>query len=168
MVWSGITFGPDQINTLDRWSQILCNCYKMSDQQYKTRTKDWRRQCSQRRLSTLVLSGCTHIHQPNACMHIHLSPTSYMLNNESCCCKGLSVNTAQEEGNRRKRTSDRARTRDLHFFVELQPHEPSVPATNPSSPITLCTGRRCAAIQRPLEDLRFEAGTVCDGNGLSG
>ena len=26
---------------------------------------------------------------------------------------------------------------------------------------------RCAAIQRPLEDLRLEAGTVCDGNGLN-
>ena len=83
-------------------------------------------------------------------------------------CKDFSANTAQEKGDRRKRTSDRARTRDLHSFAELQPHEPSVPAANPSSPIALCTGRRCAAIQRPLEDLRLEAGTVCDGNGLYG
>ena len=29
-------------------------------------------------------------------------------------------------------------------------HELSVPAANPSSPIALCTSRRCAAIQRPL------------------
>ena len=48
--------------------------------------------------------------------------------------------------------------------TELQPgiytlslsfsHELSVPGTNPSTPIALCTGRRCAAIQRPLEDGR--------------
>ena len=59
-------------------------------------------------------------------------------------CKDFSVNTAQEKGNRRKRTSDRAQTRDLHSFAELQPHEPSVPAANPSSPIaflfTVATG----------------------------
>ena len=36
---------------------------------------------------------------------------------------------------RRKRTSDRARTRDLHSFAELQPQELSVPVANPSSPI---------------------------------
>ena len=52
--------------------------------------------------------------------------------------------------------------------MELQPHELSVPVTNPSSPISLCTCRRFAAIQRPLEDPHLEAGTVCDGNGLSG
>ena len=85
-----------------------------------------------------------------------------------CICKDFSVNTAQEKGDRRKRTSDRARTRDLYSFAELQPHEPSVPAANSSSPIALCTGRRCAAIQRPLEDPRLEAGTVSGGNGLSG
>ena len=67
-----------------------------------------------------------------------------------------------------KRTSDRAQTRDLNSFAELQPHKLSVPVTNPSSPIALCTSCRCAAIQRLLEDLRHEAGTVCDGNGLSG
>ena len=55
-------------------------------------------------------------------------------------CKDFSANTAQEKGDRRKRTSDWARTRDLHSFAELQPHEPSVPAANPSSPIALCTG----------------------------
>ena len=55
----------------------------------------------------------------------------------------------------------------VHSFEELQPHELSVPAANPSSPITLCTGRRCAAIERPLEDLHLEACTVCDGDGLS-
>ena len=38
-------------------------------------------------------------------------------------------------------------------------HELLVPVTNPSSPIALCTGCRCATIQRPLEDLRLEAGT---------
>ena len=71
---------------------------------------------------------------------------------------------SSEEGDRRKRTSDQARSRDLHSFAELQPQEPSVPATNPSSPppIALCTGHRCAAIQRLLED---EAGTAsCDGS----
>ena len=47
-------------------------------------------------------------------------------------------------------------------------HKLSVPVANPSFPITLCTGRRCAAIQRPLEDLCLEAATVRDGNGLSG
>ena len=47
-------------------------------------------------------------------------------------------------------------------------HGLSVPVTNPSSPIALCTGRRCAAILRVLEDLRLVAGTVCDGNGLRG
>ena len=46
-------------------------------------------------------------------------------------------------------------------------HELSVPVANPSTLIALCTGHRCAAIQRRLEDLRLEAGTVCDGNGLS-
>ena len=98
----------------------------------------------------------------------------------NCCklshCNNFSANTAQEEGDRRKRTSDLARTRDLNAFAELQPrasatsfsHELSVSVTNPLFPIALCTGCRCAAIQRPLEDLRLEAGTVCDGNGLSG
>ena len=83
-------------------------------------------------------------------------------------CKDFSANTALKKGDRRKRTSDRARTRDLHSFAELQPHEPSVPAANPLSPIALCTNRRSAAIQRPLEDLRLEAGIVCDDKGLSG
>ena len=46
-------------------------------------------------------------------------------------------------------------------------HELSVPVANPSSPIALCTSCRSVAIQRLLEDLRLEAGTVCDGNGLS-
>ena len=72
------------------------------------------------------------------------------------CCKDFSANTAQEKDDRRKTTSDRAQTWDLHSFAELQPHELSVPATNPLSHITLCTGRRCAVIQRPLEDLRLE------------
>ena len=35
---------------------------------------------------------------------------------------------------------NRARTHNLHSFPKLQPHEPSVPAAKPSSPITLCTG----------------------------
>ena len=87
---------------------------------------------------------------------------------EGVSCKDFSVNIAQEKGDMRKRNGDRARTRDLHSFPELQPHEPSVPAANPLPPIALCTGRRCAAIQRPLEDPRLEAGTVCGGNGLSG
>ena len=43
----------------------------------------------------------------------------------------------------------------------------SVLVANPSPPIALCTGRRCAAIQRPLEDLHLETGTVCNGDGLS-
>ena len=30
-------------------------------------------------------------------------------------------------------------------------HEPLVPVANPSSPIAFCTGRRSAAIQRPLK-----------------
>ena len=42
---------------------------------------------------------------------------------------------AQKDGDKEKRTSDRAHTRDLHSFMELQPHEPLVPAANPSSPI---------------------------------
>ena len=81
-------------------------------------------------------------------------------------CNNPSANNAQEKGDRRKRTSDLAWTQDLHSFAELQPHELSVPVTNPSSPIALCSGRRCAAIQWPLEDLRLKAGTVCDSNGL--
>ena len=37
------------------------------------------------------------------------------------------------------------------------------------SPVAICTSRRCATIQRPLEDPRLEAGTVSsDGSGLSG
>ena len=36
---------------------------------------------------------------------------------------------------RRKRTSDQARTWNLHSFTDLQPHELSVPVSNPSSPI---------------------------------
>ena len=47
-------------------------------------------------------------------------------------------------------------------------HELLAPAMNPSSPIALCTSCRCAAIERPLEDLRLEAGIVSsDGSGLS-
>ena len=57
--------------------------------------------------------------------------------------------TAQEEGDRRKKTSDQAQTLDLNSFTELQPQAIS-PSCNPSSPIALCTGRKCAAIQRPL------------------
>ena len=60
------------------------------------------------------------------------------------------ASAAQEKGDRRQRTSDRVWTRDLHFFVELQPHKLSVPVANP---IALCTGRRCVAIWRPLKDL---------------
>ena len=79
-------------------------------------------------------------------------------------------NTVQRKvAGARKRTSSRARTRDLHSFTELQPHELSIPAANLSSPISLCTSRKCAAIQRPLEDPRLEVGTVSsDGSGLSG
>ena len=34
------------------------------------------------------------------------------------------------------------------------------------SPYSRDTGRICAAIQRPLEDLRLKAGTVCDGRAM--
>ena len=47
-----------------------------------------------------------------------------------------SGNTAEKNGNRGKRTSDRARTQNLHTFTGVS-HEPSVPAVNPSSPIAL-------------------------------
>ena len=80
-----------------------------------------------------------------------LKETLRMIRDSFEDCKDFSANNAQEEGDRRKRTRDRARTRDLHSFAELQPHELSVPAANASSPIALCTGRRCAAILRRLK-----------------
>ena len=48
-------------------------------------------------------------------------------------------NTEQEKGDRRKRTSNRARSWNLHPFTELQPHELFILAANPLSPINLCT-----------------------------
>ena len=59
--------------------------------------------------------------------------------------------TAQKgKGDREKRTSDCARTRDLHSIAEFQPHEPRRPVEIPRPPLPLCTGHRCAAIQRRL------------------
>ena len=40
-------------------------------------------------------------------------------------------------------------------------HEPSVPVMNPSSPIALCTGHRCAAIQHPLRTYALRL-VLCD------
>ena len=59
--------------------------------------------------------------------------------------------TAQKgKGDREKRTSDRARTRDLRSIAEFQPREPRRPAEILRPPSPLCTGHRCAAIQRRL------------------
>ena len=72
-------------------------------------------------------------------------------------------------GRRQAKNDQRPSLNSGPTLFQLQPHEPSVPATNPLSPIALCTGHRCAAIQRPLEDLHLKAGTVSsDGSGLSG
>ena len=51
--------------------------------------------------------------------------------------------TAQKgKGDREKRTSDRARTRDLRSIVEFQPREPRRPAEILRPPSPLCTGHR--------------------------
>ena len=49
-------------------------------------------------------------------------------------CKYFSGNTAQKEGDRRKRTNDRDWTRDLHSFAELQPQAIG-PVANPGTNI---------------------------------
>ena len=78
--------------------------------------------------------------------------------------------TAQKgKGDREKRTSDRARTRDLRSIAEFQPREPRRPAEILRPPPSLCTGHRCAAIQRCLRPApRGWYCVLCDGSRLSG
>ena len=78
--------------------------------------------------------------------------------------------TAQKgKCDREKRTSDRARTRDLRSIAEFQPREPRRPAEIPRPPSPLCTGHRCAAIQRRLRPApRGWYCVLCDGSRLSG
>ena len=78
--------------------------------------------------------------------------------------------TAQKgKGDREKRTSDRARTRDLRSIAEFQPREPRRPAEILRPPSPLCTGHRCAAIQRRLRPApRGWYCVLCDGSRLSG
>ena len=74
------------------------------------------------------------------------------------CCNNLSANTAQEKGERRKRTSHQAWTGTY---------------TLSRSSATLAIGPSHKSfishrlMFRSLEDLRLKAGTVCDDNGLS-
>ena len=60
----------------------------------------------------------------------------------------ISANIVQEKGDRRKKNSGPAPTRDIHSFVELQPHELSVPVANPLSPLALCTVFAVRLLQR--------------------
>ena len=82
------------------------------------------------------------------------------------------VKTSLQTLLRRKATGGKGPATELepgtYTLLQSFSHELSVPVAIPSSTIALCTGHRCAAIQRPLEDLRLKAGTVCDCNGLSG
>ena len=61
------------------------------------------------------------------------------------------LNSSDRIGRQGKRTSNRARTRDLRSIAEFQPHEPSIPIEilRPQSPLS--TGHEYAAIQRPLK-----------------
>ena len=69
--------------------------------------------------------------------------------------------TAQKgKGNREKRTSDRARTWDLRSIAEFQPREPRRLVEILRPPSLLCTGHRCAAIQRHLRPA--PQGWYCD------
>ena len=72
----------------------------------------------------------------------------------------MELHSSKGKGDRGKRTSDHARTRDLCSIAEFQPSEPRRPVEIPRPPSLLCTGYRCAAIQRHL-NLRLEAGTEC-------
>ena len=70
------------------------------------------------------------------------------------------THSSEGKGDRGKKTSNRARTRDLRSIAEFQPREPRRPVEILHPPSLLCTGHR-----RPLSsdtsDLRLEAGTVC-------
>ena len=70
------------------------------------------------------------------------------------------THSSERKGDRGKKTSDCARTRDLHSIAEFEPREPRRLVEILRPPSLLCTGHR-----RPLssdtEDLRLEAGTVC-------
>ena len=62
----------------------------------------------------------------------------------------MELHSSKGKGDRGKRTSDRARTRDLRSIAEFQPREPQRPVEILRPPSLLCTGHRCAAIQRHL------------------
>ena len=76
--------------------------------------------------------------------------------------------SSEGKGDRRKRTSDRARTRDLRSIAEFQPREPQRQIEILRPPSLLCTGCRCAAIQRPLRPApRGWYCVLCNGSRLS-
>ena len=65
----------------------------------------------------------------------------------------MELHSSEGKGDRGKRTSDRARTRDLvRSIAEFQPREPWRPVEILRPPLLLCISYRCATIQ---------AGTVC-------
>ena len=62
----------------------------------------------------------------------------------------MELHSSEGKGYSRKRTSDRARTRDLRSIAEFQPREPRRPVEILRPLSLLCTDYRCAAIQRHL------------------
>ena len=75
--------------------------------------------------------------------------------------------TAQKgKGDREKRTSDRARTRDLRSITEFQPREPRRPAEILRPPSPQCTGHRCTSFGLAFELVVciFTAALVCQGS----
>ena len=66
----------------------------------------------------------------------------------------LYIKTSLETLLRRKATGEKGPATELepgtYTLLQSFSHELSIPATNPSFLIALCTGRRCAAIHRPL------------------
>ena len=70
------------------------------------------------------------------------------------------THSSEGKGDRGKKTSDRARTRDLRSIAEFQPREPWRPVEILRPPSLLCTGHR-QLLSSDTSDLRLEAGTVC-------
>ena len=129
-------------------------------------------------MGLLLCALSLHIHNTSSCelssfpiipFLLSKSTMSYLLYMFCICNHIHGTHSSERKGDREKRTSDRARTRDLCSIVEFQPREPRRPVEILRPPSPLCTGHRCTAIQQRLRPApRGWYCVLCDGSRLSG